>query len=1240
MKLTVLFETGRQSPARMIKKLVALFAAGWACMGASGDTAPPWTHKVVAGDIAYFAFATPARIERYDMAGEQWLPSIALTNSPTALAVDENAIAIAYNRAVVTRALDGTGEAGLINQPNDVAGLLLSPDFIFVVSPSYANPSITSVRRSDRQFVATWSGTYAFGSGFAIAPAARRIYGIDTMTSGASLDELTFNPDGTFPTGYPGYRSAGSYYYTSAHEPRTYVSPDEGTLILGAGYVFDADSLTYRASLAGSFDDMVYYGNDVPILLRGDSLYAYSNAFLESGSKTLSVEAQALALRSGDVFAFSADANQASGVVVEKVAIGSFTSAQPGAALDPAALNFVPDDVIAAGDGTFFIFSRTHQSIFRWSGTTRSYTASYPLLGSALHVAYSPQFDRLYTAYSSGKINQIKLDADETAEVPFANLPTSARGLAAAGNYILAVDESNWWNTHYTFDIGGTLKSSRDWSYISKEYVWSSVNQRMYFFRDDSSPNDLLYEPIDADGQLGPPVDSPYHGEYSFVHPIRLSTDQTGVLIGSGLVFTASTLTYAGSLANNVTDAVSRNNRWMTIRNATVDSQIQTWTQNLLLDKGMTVPGYAFRVFNLPDGKLLALTTTGGSISPYPWDNVPNSGGLVMSIVDPDTGSVQSSPVITTGPASETVYVGSSVTLTVTATGSDLNYQWRRGGHAINGATTSELVLSGLQVSDSGSYSVTVSNAIGLITSAAATLTVEPLPPPPVIEVQPLAQAAFPGGWVWFEVSASGAALSYQWRKEGVPIDGATNSWFNITTIKASDYGDYDVVVSNPGGFVTSDSAALSTPPPPEFLSHPQSATAALGTHVWLSVGVNGLNLRFQWRKDGVPLVGRTGYDIYLGPITAADYGSYDCVVSNPAGSVTSQAAFIAAVQEPGIVAHPSSHTAVLGGNVTYAVTVSGIGPFAYQWRRNGVNIAGATGATLTLSNVQAGQGGNYSVVVTNSAGSVTSNAAALTIDTTPRLINVSCRGFAGAGDDTLVMGFYITGNTDKTVLIRGVGPKLLEYNVPSVVADPRITVYRGNTPLAGNDDWDATLAPEFARMGGFALDAGSKDAAMTLTLAPGGYTVHLVNNGSVAEGLIEVYDLSRDLGSRLTNVSCRLNMKPNQTIILGTALIGSPVSVLARNIGPGLALYLPEGTGVLADPHLRVYSGGAEIAVNDDWDTATGAWFGPTGAFSLPAGSKDAAVRVPFTPGGVTIHATGKGGGGGIAIIELYESP
>ena len=630
--------------------LVSISAVLLLCSQTSGATAG-WSHKAVAGNIAYFVFDAPARIERYNLAIGQWQPSIPLSSAPTAFAVDTSEMVIAYGRTIVSRAPDGTGEVDLLNTADEVKGLLLTPQFIFAFNPTYSRPTITSIRRSDRQVVDTWSGVYAFGSGFAVAPATRRLYGLDTMTSGGELQELDFNADGTFPASYPGYRSAGANYYSSALYPRTYISGDERTLILGAGYVFDAESLIYRASLAGSFDDLAFYGDDIPIVLRKNLILAYTSAYLEAGRYELPNAAQAVAVRAGEVYAFSAAAAETSGVAVTKVAIASFSVVQPGIPVDPAGVAFVPDDVVAADDGTFFLLSKAYQSIFRWSAETRSYVATYSLLGSPSFIAYSSVLDRLYTAYGSGSINQIKLDAGSVAEEPFANLPGPAQGLQTAGDLVFAVDPSGAWNTYYVFDRAGSLKSSKQWGYRSREYIWNASLRRMYFFRDDTSPNDIHYQSIDASGQMGSAGESPYHGSYSFLHPIRVSADGASVLIGSGIVFDTSTLSYLGAIPSGIVDGVSHDNRWVTIRSAGADTQLQAWTQNLLLNQTLTIPGYAFRIFNLPDSRLLVFTTSDGAVVSGPFGTLPNSGSLVMSVVSLDgEGSVQSSPLIVASP--------------------------------------------------------------------------------------------------------------------------------------------------------------------------------------------------------------------------------------------------------------------------------------------------------------------------------------------------------------------------------------------------------------------------------------------------------------------------------------------------------------------------------------------------------------------------------------------------------------
>jgi hypothetical protein len=239
-------------------------------------------------------------------------------------------------------------------------------------------------------------------------------------------------------------------------------------------------------------------------------------------------------------------------------------------------------------------------------------------------------------------------------------------------------------------------------------------------------------------------------------------------------------------------------------------------------------------------------------------------------------------------------------------------------------------------------------------------------------------------------------------------------------------------------------------------------------------------------------------------------------------------------------------------------------------------------------------------------------------------------------------MGFYIAGTGSKTVLIRGIGPELFALGVPVVVTNPSLTVYSGNTVVAQNDDWDSSLAPDFVTVGAFPLTAGSKDAALLVTLNPGAYTVHLVNTGNVAEALIEVYDLSRDPGTRMVNLSCRLKIEAGQNVIVGTYMLNGSKPILMRNSGPALAYNFPVSlplATILPDPRLTIFSGQNAVGMSEDWDAALAPYFNAVGAFPFETGSKDAAVRQVLTPGGYTIHARGTGAGG-IALVELYESP
>ncbi len=155
---------------------------------------------------------------------------------------------------------------------------------------------------------------------------------------------------------------------------------------------------------------------------------------------------------------------------------------------------------------------------------------------------------------------------------------------------------------------------------------------------------------------------------------------------------------------------------------------------------------------------------------------------------------------------------------------------------------------------------------------------------------------------------------------------------------------------------------------------------------------------------------------------------------------------------------------------------------------------------------------GSYSVQLSPASGGRGVALVELYAGATARLLNASALALAGAGNDTLIAGFVISGPASKTVLIRAVGPALAAFGVSRTLADPHLSLFRGTTLIASNDDWSngsgATPA-SFAAHGAFALADGSKDAALLLTLPPGTYSAQASgNDGANATVLIEIYAL------------------------------------------------------------------------------------------------------------------------------------
>lgn len=244
-----------------------------------------------------------------------------------------------------------------------------------------------------------------------------------------------------------------------------------------------------------------------------------------------------------------------------------------------------------------------------------------------------------------------------------------------------------------------------------------------------------------------------------------------------------------------------------------------------------------------------------------------------------------------------------------------------------------------------------------------------------------------------FTVTAAGTApLTYQWQKNGANIANASSARYATPATSSVDNGvKFDVIVSNSAGTVTSTSASLSvtaTATAPTITAQPVSQTVAPGRTATFSVAANGTApLAYQWQKNIVNIPGASAAAYTTPATTSADSGTqFRVVVTNATGNATSNSATLtvssSSTAAPTITTQPVNATVTVGQAATFSVVASGTPAPTFQWQKNGGSISGATSASYSTPATVAGDSGSlFDVVVTNSAGSVTSSSATLTVN-------------------------------------------------------------------------------------------------------------------------------------------------------------------------------------------------------------------------------------------------------------------
>jgi Tol biopolymer transport system component len=308
------------------------------------------------------------------------------------------------------------------------------------------------------------------------------------------------------------------------------------------------------------------------------------------------------------------------------------------------------------------------------------------------------------------------------------------------------------------------------------------------------------------------------------------------------------------------------------------------------------------------------------------------------------------------------------------------------------GATTANYTTPPHVPTDNGvQYRVVATNALGSAASIPVTVSVSDLDVAPSFTTQPASLSVATGGDAVFAAVVHGTeALSYQWRFNGVNIDGANSAILRLTGVTDANAGNYSLFVSNSAGNAASNAATLQvtagTPASvaPSIVTQPASVVANVGNTATFAVGVDGTGpLSFQWRRDGASIPGANSASLTFNSVALPNAGTYSVMVSNSAGAVVSSNVTLdvhpaVGVISPSITSQPSTVIVPSGGSAMLAVGATGSGPLSYQWIFNGTAIPGATLPVLTLNNVGNANVGNYMVTVANSVSSTASQTVEL----------------------------------------------------------------------------------------------------------------------------------------------------------------------------------------------------------------------------------------------------------------------
>jgi hypothetical protein len=244
-------------------------------------------------------------------------------------------------------------------------------------------------------------------------------------------------------------------------------------------------------------------------------------------------------------------------------------------------------------------------------------------------------------------------------------------------------------------------------------------------------------------------------------------------------------------------------------------------------------------------------------------------------------------------------------------------------------------------------------------------------------------------------------------------------------------------------------------------------------------------------------------------------------------------------------------------------------------------------------------------------------------------------------GENVGIAGFIITGSAPKHVLLRAIGPSIISIPELHWLADPVLELHRSGLLTITSDNWRDDPAQEAAILATGLAPTNNFEAAIDTTLNPGAYTAVLRGkNNTSGLALVEVYDLSQAVSSKLANISTRAFVSTANDIVIAGFILGNNSGndrIVLRGIGPSLTIF--GVTNAMANPMLELRdNNGALLIRNNDWQDNPAQAAELTAAGLAPAHPLESGISATLPPGLYTALLSGQSNSAGVGVVEVYD--